>query len=917
MASTARRNKRKKTRSLLGLWTLLAVLVLLGAYAGVVVNSRPSLPGDPLRFDTFVDYVDGGLIRDARVLDQDSFVVGSYVKPPPGAPALGRGTAPGAMGGLALGEARPAPPGEVRSYSTPYLKAGDSRSAVLKVLLDRRVPTTIDQQYSKSLLQPATLLLPALVFIVVAFYLLMSFRRNTGLFGLKSGAQRSEPTDNKATFADVAGQEGALVELREVRDFLANPERFAALGAVVPKGILLFGPPGCGKTLLARAVAGEAGAAFYSISGADFVELYVGVGASRVRELFAEARDNAPAIVFIDEIDAVGRRRGGSSPGGSGSREEQEQALNQILTELDGFSPLQGIVVIGATNRPDILDPALLRPGRFDRTIALERPDEAGRRAILAVHARNKPLEPGIDLAGIATRAVGLSGADLASVMNEGGLLAARAGRSRIDQHHLDAALTRIMEAPERQRRLSMRDRSFGRSTGGQERVTFADIAGVDEALVELAEVRDFLCEPERYLAMGARPPRGFLLAGPPGCGKTLLARAVAVEANAAFFSVPASEFVEVFVGEGAGRVRDLFAEARTAAPAIVFIDEIDAVGGRRTGSANSGGEREQTLNQILVELDGFEARSGVIVMAATNRLELLDDALVRPGRFDRTVILSLPDRWARRAILQVHAKGKPLGPDVDLDALALASQGASGADLANMLNEAALLATRSRLPQIPMRLVEEACERVRVGVARSLQGSTRERQVVAYHETGHALVGRALGTSTPRKVSIVARGRALGVTWHADEAEQQVLSKSVLINQMAALLGGRAAEELVFGEPGSGAADDLEQVGGIARMMVCQLGMSDQLGALPYGDGSNGARHHSEDVARVIDAEVHRFVDLAHQQARHILNRSRPAVDRVASALLERESLLADEIDSLAGPPPVLDSTAANGRAS
>ena len=916
MASATRRNKRKK-RSVLGPGTLLAVLVLLGVYAAVVANSRPRLAGDRLRFDTFVDYVDRGLIRDARILDQDSFVVGQYVRPPPGAALPPRGEASAGMGGLDLGQLQPAPPGEVRSYSSPYLKVGDSRQAVLKVLLDRRVPTTIDQQYTKSLLQPATLLLPALIFIVMAFYLLLSFRRGTGLFGTKSGAQRSDPSDITATFADVAGQEAAIVELREVRDFLANPGRFAALGAVVPKGILLFGPPGCGKTLLARAVAGEAGAAFYSISGSDFVELYVGVGASRVRDLFAEARENAPAIVFIDEIDAVGRRRGGSSPGASGSREEQEQALNQILTELDGFSPLEGIVVIGATNRPDILDPALLRPGRFDRTIALERPDEAGRRSILAAHARSKPLEPGIDLEGIAARAVGLSGADLASVMNEGGLLAARAGRSRIDQHHLDAALIRIMEAPERQRRLSMRDRGFGRSTGGQERVTFADVAGIDEALAELAEVRDYLSEPDRYLAMGARPPRGFLLAGPPGCGKTLLARAVAAEANAAFFSVPATEFVEVFAGEGAARVRDLFAEARTAAPAIVFLDEIDAVGGRRSGSTFGGGEREQTLNQILVELDGFEARSGVIVLAATNRLELLDDALVRPGRFDRTVLLSLPDRRARRAILDVHARHKPLAADVDLDALALASPGASGADLANMLNEAALLATRARLAHIPMRLVDEACERVRVGVARSVQVGHHERQVVAYHETGHALVARALGAQTPRKVSIVARGRALGVTWHADETERRVLSKSVLLNQMAGLLGGRAAEELVFGEPGSGAADDLEQVGAIARMMVCQLGMSDQLGALPYGDGSDGARHHSDDVARVIDAEVHRFVDLAHTQARHVLHRSRPAMDRVAAALLEHESLLADEIDRLAGPPPPLDGTMAAGRAS
>jgi cell division protease FtsH len=877
MAANRRRRRRKKSR--LGLWTFAAVGLVLAAYVGVVANSRPSVQGDRLRFDTFVDHVDRGLIRDAHVLDQDSFVVGHYTAP-----------------------ATPGRPGGVRTYGTPYLKAGDSRAALLQLLVDHRVPTTIDQQYVKGLLGPATLLLPALIFLLLTFYLLMSFRRGTGLFGLQSGARKAGAGDARVTFAEVAGQEAALVELREVRDFLADPDRFAAFGAVVPKGILLFGPPGCGKTLLARAVAGEAGAAFYSISGSDFVELYVGVGASRVRELFQEARDNAPAIVFIDELDAVGRRRGGGH--GSGSGEEQEQALNQILTELDGFSPLHGIVVIGATNRPDILDPALLRPGRFDRSIALERPDEAGRLAILAVHGANKPLAGDVDLHAVAARAVGLSGADLAGVMNEGGLLAARSGGSTITQGHLEAALTRILEAPERQRRLSMRDRGFGRSTGGHDRVGFVDVAGVDEALVELAEVRDYLAEPERFAALGARPPRGFLLAGPPGCGKTLLARAVATEANAAFFSVPATEFVEVYVGEGAGRVRDLFSEARTAAPSIVFIDEIDAVGARRGASAEGGREREQTLNQILVELDGFDARTGVIVMAATNRPEILDPALVRPGRFDRTVILDLPDRQGRRAILGVHARTRPLAADVDLDAVASMTQGFSGADLANMLNEAALLSARANLAEVPMHLVEEAAARVSTGVSRAQVVSGAERRVVAYHETGHALVGKALGVHVPRKISIVARGRALGTTWHEEAAERTLLSRSGLIDRMAALLGGRVAEELVFGQPSSGASDDLEQVARVARMMVWELGMSERLGPVSYGDSERGARQYSHEVAGLIDAEIRLLVDEAHQRAHEVLRRSRAAMDRVAEALLDRETVDGAEFEVLAGEP-------------
>ena len=396
-----------------------------------------------------------------------------------------------------------------------------------------------------------------------------------------------------------------------------------------------------------------------------------------MRDLFKEARENAPSIVFIDEIDAVGRRRRATSSEGSG--EEQTQALNQILTEMDGFTSGLGTIVVGATNRPDDLDPALLRPGRFDRTIGVDRPDEEGRAGIMAVHARGKPLAEDVDLLSVAHRAIGMTGADLESVMNEAALLTARAGDPQITQTHLEAALTRILEAPERQRRLSGRDRSLGQQTLQGERVTFADIAGIEEAIEELAEVKDFLADPDRFADMGARFPRGFLLVGPPGTGKTLLARAVAGEANAAFVTVAATEFTEIFVGEGAARVRDLFSQARAVAPTILFIDEIDAIGTARDSGGDGHREREQTLNQILIELDGFRQRDSVIVMAATNRAEILDPALVRPGRFDRTITLGLPDRRGRRAILEVHAKGKKIAEDVDLDAIAGVTQGPLG----------------------------------------------------------------------------------------------------------------------------------------------------------------------------------------------------------------------------------------------
>ncbi len=867
-----RRSSHRSRKPGIGFVAMAVVALLLGAYLLVLANSRPRAGGDAVRVDTFFDLIQQRRIRDARLLDQDGLVVGSYVRDD----------------------------GSTGRYRVSYLRDGGALNNLIETLITNRIPTTVDQQFAKSLLGPATVLLPALIVVVVFIYLILSYQRGSGLFGVKSGARRIDHQDagSAVSFDEVAGQDRVVAELREIRDFLAEPERFAAVGARVPKGILLFGPPGCGKTMLARAVAGESGAAFYSISGSDFVELYVGVGASRVRDLFREAREHAPAVVFVDELDSVGSRRGGNQAGMG--RGEHEQALNQLLAEMDGFSPMEGIIVIGATNRPDVLDPALLRPGRFDRTLGLERPDEKGRLAILAVHAKDKQLGASADLGAVAKRAIGLSGADLASVMNEAALLAARREETVISKERLNEALSRILEAPERQRRLSMRSRTFGRSSGGTERVHFADVAGASEVIAELAEVRDYLAEPDRFVAMGARPPRGVLLVGPPGCGKTLVARALATEANAAFFSVASTEFVEVFAGEGASRVRDLFAEARAMAPAIVFLDEVDAVGLRRGASLSGQNEREQTLNQILIELDGFEAGTGVIALAATNRPDMLDEALVRPGRFDRTIALALPDLSSRLAILAVHARGKPVAPDVDLEVVAGMTLGFSGADLANVLNEAALLAARRQLSVVPMAVVEEAVERAGAGVARGHPLSERDRVMVAYHEVGHALVGRALaGARAPHKVSIVARGSAMGATWHLDRGEQTVHARSELLDQLAALLGGRAAEELVFGEPASGAADDLRRVDETARRMVCEWGMGEGLGPRSYADATG--HPPAEAVSTRIDAEVGKLIDEAYRRASAVLGASRAALERGAKALLARETLTSAQLDEIA----------------
>ena len=463
---------------------------------------------------------------------------------------------------------------------------------------------------------------------------------------------------------------------------------------------------------------------------------------------------------------------------------------------------------------------------------------------------------------------------------------------------------------------------AFGKSrarlhTETKTRVTFDDVAGIDEAKEELEEIIEFLRDPKKFEALGAKIPRGVLLVGPPGSGKTLLAKAIAGEAGVPFFSISGSEFVEMFVGVGASRVRDLFNQAKKSAPCLVFIDEIDAVG-RQRGAGLGGGhdEREQTLNQLLVEMDGFAPNSGIIVIAATNRPDILDSALLRPGRFDRRLVVDNPDTKGRRAILDVHARGKPIGDDANLDVLARRTPGFSGADLANMANEAALLAARRGKQRIGMSEFDEAIERVIAGPQRKSRIlSPKEREMTAYHESGHALLGKVLPQANPpHKVTILPRGMALGYVIAMPAEEKYSVTRSEILAHITTMLGGRVAEEIVFGEITTGAANDFENATDLARKMVTEFGMSDKLGPLTLGTKHGPvflgrdlfeSQNYSDEIAYEIDKEVRRIIDECHSRARVVLTEHKETLDRIAKALLERESLQSDELDTLiAGQP-------------
>ncbi|MBI2790705.1 MAG: ATP-dependent zinc metalloprotease FtsH [Gammaproteobacteria bacterium] len=687
--------------------------------------------------------------------------------------------------------------------------------------------------------------------------------------------------------SDIAGMKEAKEDVKQFLDFIKDPEKFEKIGARPPKGIMMYGPPGTGKTMIARAIAGEANATFISASGAAFEESYVGTGAARVRELFKIARKNKPAIIFIDEIDALAPARGTENLSMS-----HIQTVNQLLSEMENVdtSKNKGIFVIAATNRLEAIDNALLRPGRFDWQIHINLPTDEDRKEILTKMLKKIKVSD-IDIDKLVENSAGYSGADLSNLVNEAAIIATKNDKKAVDMDSFQLAFNKIATY---EKDLSP-TLSIKILSPNEVKTQFSDIAGMNEAKKEVTEVVDFLKSPKEFTRLGAKPPGGIIIYGPPGTGKTLMARAIAGEAKVNFLAISGSAFDERYVGVGASRVRELFKLARKYKPCIVFIDEIDALAPTRNPSDISG--NDQTLNQFLNEMDNIQKgiNEGIIFIGATNRLDIIDPAVLRPGRFDRKVFFRLPTIQEREEILQVHMKNIKVGADVSLKKLAQTTTGFSGADLANLVNEAAIEATRKNKDAVDMKSFEEANDKIILGVNMGSGSYTeQERKLTAYHEAGHALVG-LLHPDHPRafhKMTIGLRGSTLGATHFRVKTEEYSWTKKQLEALICTSLGGYVAEELIFGKDNvtTGASSDLINANEIVKKMVTKYAMSDNQSLIVDDVISEG------DVAKNAEIILKRDYDIA----KDILQKNMDKLHLLANALLEKETLDYEQIVEL-----------------
>lgn len=717
----------------------------------------------------------------------------------------------------------------------------------------------------------------------------------------KSRFKKVNPGELSIKFSDVAGAKNAKDALTDVIDFLKNPEKFKDLGARIPKGILLSGSPGNGKTLLARAVAGEANCSFISISGSDFIEVFVGVGAARIRDLFGQARKTTPCILFIDEIDAIGRSRGSGFGGG---HDEREQTLNQLLTEMDGFDQYEKpLVVIAATNMPEVLDKALLRPGRFDRVVYVPYPDFESRLELLKIHTKVKPLSSNVNLEEIASLTQGLSGADMENLVNLAALRASKDNNKSISKENFEDAYKDLTKS-----KIDIQISSVEQAKEflpSQVKTKFNDVAGLDDAKDDLKEIVDFLKNPLKYTNMGARIPKGVLMSGDPGNGKTLLARAVAGEAGVPFFYASGSQFIQKYVGVGAERVRELFSQARKHAPAIVFIDEIDSLS-KRSEDGNS--ENDQTMNQLLTEMDGFVTGDfPIIVLAATNMIDKIDPALKRAGRFDRQIKIPYPNLKSRIEILNVHSKGKKFDSSVDIETIAKSTSGFSGASLEGLLNEAAILAVSRGAENINIDMIDESRDRILMGKKNyGLIRKPDDIKQTAYHEAGHALLS-VIQKDYPYKfykVTVLSRGNSLGVSQSISEDDETGFSKEQFEAKIITSMGGKAAEEIIFNLSHTGIASDFSNATAIAERMVLFYGMGEKTGFVSYMNPNAywNKNSISQETRREIDLEIRKILDICYKKALELLKNNRESLEKIAQALIVNETLDAKTVYELAG---------------
>lgn len=705
------------------------------------------------------------------------------------------------------------------------------------------------------------------------------------------------PHDSKIKLDSVVGIDDCKQDIQELIDFLKRGEELRGIGAKIPKGVMMVGPPGVGKTMLAKAIANEAGVPFFGVSGTYFQSMFSGEGSARIRNLYSQARKSPAAIVFIDEIDALG-----GSMSDTGSSRSQE--LNQILIELDGIGGHANVITIGATNIEDSLDPAFMRAGRFDRKIYFGLPDKESRKVLFEKYLESMKVEEDIDLDELAKMSFNFSGADVAACVNEAAILAVRNGLKKINQDHLEEATKRISVDAGHKLNTAGMNLSKVPDLG----VKLDDIKGMDEAKAEASEVVALLKNADLVEKSGLKSPHGVLLVGPPGTGKTMLAKAIANEAGVAFYALSGTDFVQVWVGLGAKRVRAVYEQARRSGkPAIVFIDEIDAVGGERMKDRGFGGQTEQnnTLNQLLVEMDGF-GKHKILTIGATNNPGLLDGALLRAGRFDRRIDVPLPNLEGREAILQHHISDLTQDNTVNLMEIARMTVFNSGADLANVVNEAGLIAVRNgRLSLNQVDLIQ-AIQRVRYGMQRTQNIVMRDLWETAYHECGHAIVSYFKNKlDRIQVVTIIPSGNALGYMFKVAKEDlfHHAKNKEELIVEIEAALGGMVAEQIHMGTTTSGVSSDLNVASQIARAMVRECGMGPYPLNTSTAFGERNEDKASAETERELELATVAIVNECRDSVEKLLRSKRKELDKMATELVEKETLYFKDIVAILEP--------------